>query len=489
MGRKRKPQVGTVFSFTFQRHTGRKGYRVGTFAGMLVCFLLPLVIMTLVETLSGGSDEEELLVCRAGTVYVADSDGDAGTSASILERAVGSAAAEGNAEGEAAGNVTAGDDAEGEAAGNAAAGVRFAASEGGVKFVPAESFEQAYEQAEADGDALVLAIDEAEGGYHATVILPDESGLSDEDAEALETYVQVQFGDVLMAKAGLSLPQLISLGMATQVTYGEEALEDDGDFEEGMREILGYLLPYLNIMVLYFLILFYGQSVSTCVLMEKTSKLMDTFLIAVKPRDLLIGKLLGTVLAAFLQVVCWIIGLVGGFAAGTFAVKQINPGTDMALIKIFDSLEVFGGLFSLSGFVLGCAILLAGFLLYCALGSIGGALAGKPEDLSTTNGIYVMVLLISFFVTLSGTKPWMDWVPFTAVLVTPGRMLAGETSFAQGLLSLMLTVLGALVMVLIASKIYRVMALYKGKIPTMRQVLAMMGIKGKKKQTGKESGR
>ena len=38
-------------------------------------------------------------------------------------------------------------------------------------------------------------------------------------------------------------------------------------------------------------------------------------------------------------------------------------------------------------------MIVAGFLLYCALSSIGGAMAGKPEDLSVTNVLFTVILV------------------------------------------------------------------------------------------------
>lgn len=78
------------------------------------------------------------------------------------------------------------------------------------------------------------------------------------------------------------------MGLMTPVqteitTDAAEAEAEPVDELAALREILNMLLPYLVIMVLYFMILAYGQGVANCVLMEKTSKLVDTFLVTVRP--------------------------------------------------------------------------------------------------------------------------------------------------------------------------------------------------------------
>ncbi len=435
--KKRKSRFGTIFSFTFSRHTGRKGYRTGTILGGLLCFLAPLAIMVLAELLSGREDP----VCGAASVYVVDQTGTPLTDTEPFQRV--KSAAMGQAE----------------------------------VLLSDQSFEETYQRAKQEGDALLVVLDDGEEGLTATVIRPEGSALSVRDEEALESYLNQCLQYLVIQKSGLGLTQLTGLNVPVEVSAeigGGEETDSNADSDAELREILGMLLPYLNIMVLYFLILFYGQSVANCVLLEKTSKLMDTMLLSAKPGELLLGTVLGTVLAAFLQALIWVLALAGGLWAGTFAVLRINPGTELALIRVFEGLQVFGGLFSLSGCAVGCLMILAGFLLYCALGAISGALAGKPEDLSSTSFVYVLILLVSFFVTLRGTKPWMDWVPFTAVLVTPGRMLAGNTSFLQGLGSLAVVLLSSLLVILAAGKLYRTMALYKGKLPGPGTLLAML---------------
>ena len=47
--------------------------------------------------------------------------------------------------------------------------------------------------------------------------------------------------------------------------------------------LLSMLLPFASLMLLYFLVLLYGQSTAASVILEKTSKLMDLFLVSVEP--------------------------------------------------------------------------------------------------------------------------------------------------------------------------------------------------------------
>ena len=55
-----------------------------------------------------------------------------------------------------------------------------------------------------------------------------------------------------------------------------------------------------------------------------------------------------------------------------------------------------------------------------------------------------------------------DLIPFTAVMVTPARMLLGQVSMTAGFLSLALVIVVSVLLFMAAGKVYQMMSLYKG---------------------------
>lgn len=246
--------------------------------------------------------------------------------------------------------------------------------------------------------------------------------------------------------------------------------------------LLSMLLPFASLMLLYFLVLLYGQSTAASVILEKTSKLMDLFLVSVEPTAMVLGKVLATALAGLLQLAVWILSLMGGFAAGGALARQTAPGVTLPLLEVLRGAGRLAGLFSVPAMLEAVGLLLAGFLLYCSLSAIGGSLAGKAEDLSSTNVLFSLVLVVSFLCCMfagdmdgmTSSARWLDYVPFTAVLVTPSRVLLGQTSLMGGLVSLVLVVACAGLLTALAGRVYRLMSLYKGNPPSLRRVLRML---------------
>ena len=161
-------------------------------------------------------------------------------------------------------------------------------------------------------------------------------------------------------------------------------------------------------------------------------------------------------------------------------VRWINPETDMILVLLIESLSLFRGMFSLGTVLLAVAVVMAGFLLYCALAAIGGAISSKPEDLSNANILFVLALVISFFAVLGSSgfgadiPVWLNWVPFTAVLVVPGQILIGSVNTAAGMGILAVVLAASLIVILLAGKVYSAMALYKGNLLTPGRIVKMM---------------
>lgn len=344
-----------------------------------------------------------------------------------------------------------------------------------VAYQGAASLDEARALCEGNLNSVIVAVD---GGV-LSVILPDNTDIQKSDAEAFGTYLSSVY------------PFLVSGANAARPAYTASAMAaDPTDMAESVRSIFAMVLPYVVMMLLYFMMLIYGQGVANGVIMEKTSRLMDLFLVSVRPAAMILGKTLSIALAGILQSCLWMGAAVGGFALGIWLVKLINPQTTLGIISFFDLLGTMSGLFTPAGFALAVAILVAGFLMYCALASIGGAMAGKPEDLSVTNILFTIVLVGSFFACIfTGESAGMvskssilGYIPFTAILVAPSRVLLGDMTIAQGLLSLGLITAFAFALVLIAGKIYTMMAFYRGNPPTPAKMFRLLG-------TGSRAGR
>lgn len=351
-----------------------------------------------------------------------------------------------------------------------------------LEYIPCTSPEDALARAVSQPDSLVLILNRGEGRYALQVVLPEPPNvLTMKDADGYADFLRSHFGMLAPYKSGLTEAQLLELmqpvnasaEQAQAILSGEES-----DPDSLAKELIGTFLPYLNVMLLYFLVLFYGQNVATSVVLEKQNKLMDSFLISLRPEAMVLGKLLAGALAGILQTAAWIAGAALGLNLGGRLLSLVHPGAESGLLRVLGLLgrELFAPLPSLMAVL----VIVAGFLLYCSVAAIGGALAGKQTDLGSTNSLFTILLLASFLVSILGKgsssgemvsdASWMNYVPFTAVLSLPSRLVLGEASWVTGVISLVIILLCTLFFAILAGRLYALLAFRKGNPPKVQDI-------------------
>lgn len=429
--------VSKIFSFTLRQHVQGKGYKVSTAVLSLACLVLPALIMILITVLGGGEESLPAYeVAAISRIVVVDDEGKQEDYAVL----------------------------------NTLEDPDFS----NISYETAASVEEAAELTRGSEGALILFAKADAMSVTLHVLVPEDSSLTEDDAAHYQQFLDWAYSAVQVEKSGLDEMQLMDLAtpVHTEIITGET---EEVDNLASMREILSMLLPYAVIMVLYFMILAYGQGVANCVLMEKTSKLVDTLLVTVRPSAMMLGKVLAIALSGVMQLFIWVACLVVSFAVGTAAVTALEPETDMLLIQLFRMFGEAGGLFTVPGIILSVLMILSGFLLYCSLAAIGGSMASKPEDLSNTNVVFTLALVVSFFAVLYGSTmgggdytwggsgyTWQLYVPFTAMLVVPSEVLLGEISILTACISLGIMLVSTGIMIVLAGKVYRLLILRKG---------------------------
>ncbi len=357
----------------------------------------------------------------------------------------------------------------------------------GVRFSPAVSAESANAAAQGKEGVLILLFSESDSCFEVIGIVPEGSALTPDAAE-LAANLTAQALPCLAANGrGLTPENAARAAKPFYMDFAgpdpDESMSAEERENESLRSVAVMTLPYVNIMLIYFLVLYYGQSAANSVILEKTSKLMDTFLASVKPESMIFGKVLAEWSAALIQFGAWILALAGGFAAGTFLVKTINPDSTLGILRLFDFLGAVTKMFALPEILVSALIIAAGFFLYCCLAAICASFASKPEELAGTLSIFSILLIVSMLVTIragflsgemaAGAK-WFDFFPFTAILITPSRVLLGAVSLGAGLASLAGILLLSVFFILIAGRVYRMMSLYRGKVPKPSQIIKML---------------
>jgi ABC-2 type transport system permease protein len=199
-------------------------------------------------------------------------------------------------------------------------------------------------------------------------------------------------------------------------------------------------LAFVAVIMLYGQLIAFGFWLAAGIVEEKSSRIVEVLLATIRPRELLAGKILGIGVVGLGQLL--LIGLVGsaiGVATGTLDVAGDAIGT-LAIV--------------LAWFVLGYAF-------YSCMFAVAGALVPRQEDIQNSTGPLTIVLLGSFLLSFAGINDpggtlatALSFVPPTAPMIAPVRLIAGDMPAAQVALSVAVLVASTVVLVSVAARIY-----------------------------------
>jgi len=253
-----------------------------------------------------------------------------------------------------------------------------------------------------------------------------------------------------LAAAGLSPRQVADLQPIRpprQVIVGR--VNDDG------RAAAGFAVG----IVLYLALTFAGSAIATTVATEKSTRISEVLLAVLRPSQVLVG----TVLAVGTATLAQLLVLATPLAVAVQVTDKIGVPTVAA-----------------GDFGLAVAWFVLGFALYAFLFAAAAALVNKITEVSAAITPVIMILVAGYMlaVTVVASDPNGGWsvvasmFPLTAPLAMPIRWASGEVPIYQLLIAIALTAATAVLLVSVASSIYRRALLITGHRVRLREVIS-----------------
>lgn len=253
------------------------------------------------------------------------------------------------------------------------------------------------------------------------------------------------------------------------------------DLDFGVKFGLGMILMYVTFMF----IMIYGVRVMRSVLEEKNNRVVEILISSVKPFELMVGKIFGVTLVALTQFSVWISMTVVGalfLNTGFMAVKNTlsedntvmnkvdfqNMATQIShiLLELNVPLIIFVFLF----------FFLFGYIFYSSMYAAIGSSVDNETETQQFSLFAVIPLMIglygSFSIINNPDGPmgiWLSIIPFTSPVAMVARIPFGVPIW-QIILSMVTLIISALLMMWLASKIYRVGILMHGNKVTLKDL-------------------
>jgi ABC-2 type transport system permease protein len=213
----------------------------------------------------------------------------------------------------------------------------------------------------------------------------------------------------------------------------------------------------LGAFLLYFQLITYGSWVAGGVVEEKASRVVELLLAAIRPAQLLAGKVIG-------------IGLLG------LTQLALLAAIGLVMATAFEAVEVPASLLGPVAAVLAWFVL--GYAFWACAWAVAGAIVSRQEELQNTSTPLVLVMVASFVVAvLVGGDPGSlsariaSFVPPVAPLVMPLRMAAGQAPAWEVAVAMALILAATVALVPLAARVYAGAVLRTGSRVRLRQVL------------------
>jgi ABC-2 type transport system permease protein len=217
------------------------------------------------------------------------------------------------------------------------------------------------------------------------------------------------------------------------------------------------------VVLLYTSLLMYGIITMRSVLEEKTTRTMEVLISAVRPFELLCGKILGVAAAAFTQFAIWMISIALLFSYGVLAAISSGQGSPMAGVHVPISLVLYAAVYFFGG-----------YFLYSAMFAAIGAASSNDQDAQQLQWLAMAPLvfcMVIYSVILSDPSSTLSIVlseiPFFSPVLMALRISLQAPPWWQIALSLVLLFLTTVGTIYASAKIYRVGILMYGKRPTL----------------------
>ena len=217
------------------------------------------------------------------------------------------------------------------------------------------------------------------------------------------------------------------------------------------------------VVLLYTALLMYGIITMRSVLEEKTTRTMEVLISAVRPFELLLGKILGVAAAAFTQFAIWMISTALLFSYGALMAKGMGQGSALSGVHIPISLVLYAGVFFVGG-----------YFLYSSMFAAIGSACSNEQDAQQLQWVAMAPLvfcMVIYSVVLndptSTISVVLSEIPFFSPVLMALRISLQTPPWWQIALSLVLLFLTTVGAIYASAKIYRVGILMYGKRPSL----------------------
>jgi len=304
------------------------------------------------------------------------------------------------------------------------------------------------------------------------------------DVDAIRLAVRSQVLALRMEREGIDARKVAEF-QRFPLELHTQRIGDKG--REKANQLSAIFLGYAVALLLYMMIVIYGQAIMRSVLEEKTTRVAEVVVSSVNTDILLAGKILGVGLVAITQVLSWVVlsvlamtyaspylfgdqGRAAAVASAAGTVGAANsPGLGLLALGI-PPIPLWAAVALFCCFVMG-------FIFYASLFAAVGAMVNSQEDVQQA-ATPVMLLLVSSVIFMgpimanpgSTMARTMSMLPTSAPIIMPLRITLVPVPWIEVVGALSGVAAACAAAIWISGRVYRVGLLMYGKKPSIAEL-------------------
>lgn len=327
-----------------------------------------------------------------------------------------------------------------------------------TKYETAEALNQAVESEQVDYGLIFTSLNEVK-------LVANDIGMFDMTPSMISDFLATIARNEYLSEHGID-PLIVD-----EATYNSLVSVEVETL--GKSQGNSFWFVYVGVFIIYFLIILYGQSVSTAVAREKNDRTMELLITNTTPTNLIWGKVVASTIVSGTQMILTILTAVIGYMLNQsfypeVLVMMVSEGIGLDLLVIFVVFAILG------------------MLLYYFLYAAVGALVSKVEEVNSAMTpiqiLFVagyMIVMFGLYIPDSLLMRVASIVPFTSSITMFARYALVTVPLWEIGLSLGLLGLTTWLMSYISIRIYRMGTLNYGNrigfIKALRMVFSKEG--------------
>lgn len=330
---------------------------------------------------------------------------------------------------------------------------------------------------EGEDTSVVLTMTENEGFYSLDFLKANDGPVEDQDVDHLGFLIMEEFENFRMNTVDIDkeVLDILNANVTTDVLYsdvdGSPIFEEDTTISDNE-----YWFVYAILFVIMMINVMGGAQISTSIIMEKSSRVVENLLISIRPLALIIGKVLAMLTVVIGQTISYILVF-------TISNKLTSAGGNGSPLARLLPEDVFSNL-SVSNIILCFVVAILGFIFYGILAGLTGATVSKMEEANSGMTLFYICIYAGLYIGIIAAGSMMNTgmnafstfaiiFPLSSPYVLPGMILIGEVTWPIFSIALALLIIFIALLFRFTANVYETLILYNGNRIKIKELFKM----------------